>query len=172
MTRMKHRPFTILAAFALLLCVAVCVLWVRSYWRTDTIRFHSAGGTFYVAGSSEGVLVAGWADAGLAPRAPRWTHSSHAAGTRWRPSRYDARLGFALYARDDEHNLLVPHAAVAAVSGVFVAPAVLAFRRRRRRTAAGLCPACGYDQRATPGRCPECGFVPAGPPPVEIPEDQ
>jgi hypothetical protein len=155
----RRRLFTSVSALSLLLFVSVCVLWVRSYWRTDTIRFHSAGGTFFVAASSEGVLVAGRADAGLAPRSRRWTYSSHAAGSRWRPGSYNARFGFALYARDDEHNLLVPHAAVAALAGACVAPAVLSFLRRRRRTKAGLCPACGYDLRATPGRCPECGWA-------------
>jgi hypothetical protein len=29
--------------------------------------------------------------------------------------------------------------------------------RRARRIAAGKCPVCGYDLRATSGRCPECG---------------
>jgi protein-S-isoprenylcysteine O-methyltransferase Ste14 len=50
----------------------------------------------------------------------------------------------------------------------FVLLAVAAYvawagRRRAARSeweAAGRCPACGYDLRATPERCPECGAVP------------
>jgi hypothetical protein len=31
--------------------------------------------------------------------------------------------------------------------------------RRAKRRRPGVCPACGYDLRATPGRCPECGTM-------------
>lgn len=37
-------------------------------------------------------------------------------------------------------------------------------RRRARRAARGLCPACGYDLRASDGRCPECGAAALGKP--------
>jgi hypothetical protein len=39
------------------------------------------------------------------------------------------------------------------------ASAAQASIRRRRRTAAGRCPSCGYDLRASPDRCPECGAM-------------
>ena len=47
---------------------------------------------------------------------------------------------------------------------VFVGRSCGGWVRRRKRRLAGLCPACGYDLRATPGQCPECGAEPASVP--------
>ena len=46
---------------------------------------------------------------------------------------------------------------VATVAGFLMGVPLMRRRRCAERRAAGLCPACGYDLRATPGRCPECG---------------
>jgi hypothetical protein len=53
----------------------------------------------------------------------------------------------------------IPHWFIALI---LIAPPLLILRRLRclrRRLAAGLCPGCGYDLRASKDRCPECGRV-------------
>jgi len=57
-------------------------------------------------------------------------------------------------------NAHVPYWALILVfsaAGTHSVRTVFARRRRGRRAAAGRCPSCGYDLRATPDRCPECG---------------
>jgi len=40
---MRRRLLNLLTALSLLLCVAVCVLWVRSYWIGDRWACHKGG---------------------------------------------------------------------------------------------------------------------------------
>jgi hypothetical protein len=61
------------------------------------------------------------------------------------------RLGYAI------HRVVFPLWFVALCSCALPARWLFVSRRRRVRRAAGLCPTCGYDLRASPSRCPECG---------------
>jgi hypothetical protein len=55
----------------------------------------------------------------------------------------------------------MPYWFLVAVSASFRVRSWLRRERERDRSRVGLCPACGYDLRATPDRCPECGHTPA-----------
>ncbi|HEY7118297.1 MAG TPA: hypothetical protein VH475_17040 [Tepidisphaeraceae bacterium] len=169
---------------SLVLCVATAVLWVRSRWTADVAGHWSRTGvpisdTLWSANGF--ISLRHWeppANSRVQVRARGWFYG-HGPAAQDDPSRF-------LYSRDSrrllgvtyfdytwmrprgpfdgvrERALLVPYWLLLVVFG---APAVIRLlsrghRRRAARVAAGLCPACGYDLRATPQRCPECGHEP------------
>ena len=191
MATVKRRLFTILSAVSLLLCVAVCVMWVRSYpgenwsrypyiveqtvYRQD--RVESQNGVLslrlrriqidpsFVPTMERGLRSGGYTGA--------WEYSRNSAPTASPQSRTLAqRLGFHFRAIRGRPSSVapgtesvvwvdVPYWAMGATSLVPSLAWLWAWLRQRRRVAAHRCPSCGYDLRATPGRCPECGTTAA-----------
>jgi hypothetical protein len=165
MKRLARHFLTLCSAVSLLLCVAVCVLWVRSYRVGDgAVWKPSADDDAYY---STYVALGRW-------RFDKGHWRNHAADF-YRdvdavPGYIEAnagRFGFALELLHDDTpdghiRLVFPLWAPALLTAALPA-LVFAFHLRRRRTArrqrAGLCPTCGYDLRAhrEGDRCPECG---------------
>ena len=180
---MTRRLLNLLTALSLLLCVAVTVLWVRSYWRADEVRWEGAG-TWAGVNSSRGRLMAYHATAvvpgGLSRGNGEVRYDSRTAGEAylgaWLPLRPN-QLGFGFQSGTAAGARLYYALAPAWVVVLSAAvPAVVAWRtrrRRRRHERRNLCRRCGYDLRATPDRCPECGTAASAPrPPHEAPRAQ
>jgi hypothetical protein len=173
------------AGLSLILCIATVVLWVRSYWvqdridyqKTDTARFTFTGyafssnhGSLYVIMDRQVFREAEYLNFYVLERKSSEGFSYHRY-----PSRPDQlprdsfwnKLGFSMVLEYDTADVnsqfslfpraFVPHWFVVLLTAL--SPAIVVFRaiRKRRVRAAGLCPKCGYDLRATPQRCPECG---------------
>ena len=167
----------LLMALSLPLCVATAVLWVRSYGGTDRFeRYHrTSGWGLYL---SRGHFTAGWyttdGKSGIVPMPLKYQRVKARTEPHRTPlanaDRDWALAGFRFASRDTpdgwaDRMLVVPLWSCCVL--LAAAPAVSAARRLRswrtmRRGAAGLCPSCGYDLRATPGRCPECGMGAGG----------
>jgi hypothetical protein len=178
---MKRKLLNLLTALSLLLCVAIVVLWLRSYWvldnlgrvgQTKVIAVRSAVGSLDL-----GVTGADPENEQPGPRpyyfynAGRFGRSSGviSAGTLFK---FESRIS-----KSGLGWIVVPHWIPALV--LAVPPAVVLWKRRAswwasshfrfrvgplvviwlRRKVIPLshCQSCGYDLRATPGRCPECG---------------
>jgi hypothetical protein len=176
---MRRRLLNLLTALSLLLCVAVAALWVRSYWRYDQVNWFSADSGLCLA-SGDGILAVmfgpNYNGAGAVAWPRGWRYRNYAAlGAQGLPGQVQiasyhqlGRLGLAYDGNRlitpsegppyfSSHRVYFPHWLALIVLSAM--PAARAWRawRCRRAVAAGKCPSCGYDLRATPGRCPECG---------------
>lgn len=188
MTRFRR----ILLYVCLLLTGVAAAAWVRTQIDRDLVVRTGAGGRYYewatIPGQLRFTVVNGWSGKhqplrwyrGNPPRMPVF-------GLRvirnWFPA------GFVT---TDGRQLVPAPAGVAGRTTVRVnyriytipiAPLMLLFaaypwalawrtirdrRTQRERLSQGLCPACGYDLRASSGRCPECGSPAASAPAVSL----
>ena len=173
---MHRKLFTLAAAVSAVLCLASAVGWVDSgrtgrvvRWRGARPRDSAEAGSL-VATSFKGVTYVTGLRYSANARLP-------AGGQELRvgtlpidkvaiPRDAWSRAGFqhrVIRLPDGAGQLFaVPYWFWVAAGAVLPSVWVIRHRRSSGRRAAGCCPACGYDLRATPDRCPECGTpVPA-----------
>jgi hypothetical protein len=176
MSRFGRWAFDILSVASLLLFVAVCALWARSYRVNDAWNRESMYGPAVYSNRGSVVYVRRWETPPATPSEASQVRTSRDVR---RPERQDRHALPGLVwterwlapdsARPSDFSfrylrtVVVSYRLLAGVAALVpVAWAVLALRRWRRHRwrRLGLCAACGYDLRATPDRCPECGRVP------------
>jgi hypothetical protein len=168
---MRRTLFTLCSAVSLLLCLATCVLWADSYLFERTVywngvseyEFCSNHGRIHVCRQDWFIKVNGRTVRQIYNRDGEFSGETR---------RYDGEdavgdsagspLGFFSdrnpFGDGFEHRRWVTMPDWPLAFSFAVAPTIAACNRiRGRHRPRGLCPACGYDLRATPDRCPECG---------------
>ena len=187
---MTRRLLNLLTGLSLLLCVAVMLLWVRSYLVRDWVgrlqfQRHGDGlrGNEWVfwSGQGDAAIVFLWypfhpppdlfdADLSRQPEV-EWVRHKETVdfGSYARPIVPDNSTGFSYEIGGDPTNsettssigVAFPLWSAVLATAVLPLTRFIRWQRRRSRRQVGLCGSCGYDLRATPGRCPACGTAPA-----------
>ncbi|HEY7119902.1 MAG TPA: hypothetical protein VH475_25155 [Tepidisphaeraceae bacterium] len=184
MRRFAHILVGAATALSAALCVAILVIWARSYVVADNLVWTTRDATVYAAGWTRGCLQltraipdpsafvetedslasskppAGFEHQRADPSAPdTWGLPGGPPPARdWRLMGVRYRAGRIFFY--DARALLLPLWLLLIASALL--PALCAWRWRvaRARRRASHCRHCGYDLRATPDRCPECGQKP------------
>ncbi|MDB5171386.1 MAG: hypothetical protein JWN51_159 [Phycisphaerales bacterium] len=172
MRRMSRRLFTAIAAISFLICIATMLLWIRSYWRWDTLSQTTpdAAGRLRLISieSVNGRLVIGVAH-NSSRNLPNWTrdgrflHTQDASTVTFYRTTLRQWIGFdfnrftSRRSGASEWHLTIPSWFIALLTAGAPAVWLMPLVRRKNRRRPGFCPSCGYDLRASPDRCPECG---------------
>jgi hypothetical protein len=176
-------------ATSLFLCAAAVGLWVRSYWRTDSIVIGMPGEverpgdhgplslTVGVVSSRGAIVLTRVEDETRLrmdvpiPPSPTFWISAYDSPRPWRVERgwqthrWEGYAGFfsgSEYDSGSGGSSEMQYFALPYWCPVLILTLLASpmLTRFRRRDRPGLCPTCGYDLRATPDRCPECGTAP------------
>jgi len=145
-----RRLLNLLTALSLLLCVAACVLWVRSYLRPESATWPYPNGP-RVFGQTTFQSLRG------ALHVSRFTMvgaAAHSGGG-------SPKLGLVEWrgaGRIDTWNAVLPYWPVALSLSLLPAVRLLLWIWEVVTRDPTRCRVCGYDLRATPDRCPECGM--------------
>jgi hypothetical protein len=141
---MKRRLFNLAVAVSLVTMLAIVALWVRSYWRTDSVErtdlsvrtrvFQQTAVVSYRGRISLGrfAVTVGASELPLT-EIHEWSRNS---------SIYSPEV------------VTIPHWTFVGTATVLP---VCWYVGRQRKIPQGACKRCGYELRATPERCPECG---------------
>jgi hypothetical protein len=169
---MRRRLLELAMAVAVAIGLASGALWVRSYWRADSIWWYPTDRHRHVVSSVDGALYIQQ----LVTSNPLWeglhrghvTGSTGSAGVPYLPFSWRV-AGFAYFSNSvpppgttilSMYVCRVPYWFPTLLSALLPAAWLrggLGRRRSAARRAAGLCLSCGYDLRSSPNRCPECG---------------
>jgi hypothetical protein len=160
----RRRLLNLLTLASLVLCVAVCVLWVRSYSVEEGFFLTDEHNDSLYGASYSGSVSAGYNSPfckmyRVQGPLNQWQYHSRPAGNRifaWLLGDVSAEWN------DYSREATVPYWML--VTALALRPAAVAARRRRSRLREHLrlCRSCGYDLTGNvSGVCPECGS-PAG----------
>jgi len=173
MKRLLRWSFTLVCLFSTLLCLAVAVIGVRSFWIGDMWLWYEEPLTSNIIRVGHGYIqYASWDVSRMSGLNLPPGYYRQDSDDRYFTNLQIGQTHFALAGLHFERtqaayysyqlaqtHLILPTALAAVLPALWL----ILYPRRRRRARAGLCRVCGYDLRASAGRCPECGTLfPAG----------